>query len=460
MVPLPPLSDLSPSQKDDLILSLAAEITRLKGIIAALEARLNKPEKTPDNSSVPPSQGKKDNKPEQEKRKDRRKGSIGRQGHHRPLSENPDETVKIMPTVCSCCQCKLEASAVGEDQEPYHVYDKIDIPDVKPHVTRVELYEQTCACCGQANKPGVVPEGLEPGTPFGANIMALAIYLRFLQNISYQRLARVFGDLFGLSISEGALDSILKRAKPAFDAETEAILKRLRQSRVIYSDETSIRVQGKTCWNWVFHNKECVLHVIRNSRGRGIVEEVLGGHRPALWVSDLYGPQQGHAQEWQICLAHQLRDCQYAIDAGDTVFAPRMKRIFLRAFVIAKRRHKLADSTRKTYKARLEREISAAIAAPVEHKDGIRLRKRYGKHRGSLLTFMDHPELDPDNNSSERELRPTATYRKVTGGFRSTWAPDLCAGVKSAVATAVKSGKNAFQAIKKVLGFRDKPAMA
>lgn len=52
-----------------------------------------------------------------------------------------------------------------------------------------------------------------------------------------------------------------------------------------------------------------------------VVAEVLGGHRPALWVFDLYGAQQGHAEHWQVCLAHQLRDCEYAIDAGDAVFA-------------------------------------------------------------------------------------------------------------------------------------------
>ena len=59
-----------------------------------------------------------------------------------------------------------------------------------------------------------------------------------------------------------------------------------------------------------------VIHVIRRSRGAGVVAEVLDGHRPALWVSDLYGAQRGHAEGWQICLAHQLRDCTYAIEAG------------------------------------------------------------------------------------------------------------------------------------------------
>ena len=90
-----------------------------------------------------------------------------------------------------------------------------------------------------------------------------------------------------------------------------------------------------------------VIHVIRNSRGAGVVGEVMDGHRPAIWVSDLYSAQQGHAADWQICLAHQLRDCQFAIEAGDAIFAPRMKALLLRAFVLARRRHHLAESTRR-----------------------------------------------------------------------------------------------------------------
>jgi hypothetical protein len=38
-----------------------------------------------------------------------------------------------------------------------------------------------------------VPEGLEPGTPFSVNILALAIYLRFTHAISYRRLSGVSG---------------------------------------------------------------------------------------------------------------------------------------------------------------------------------------------------------------------------------------------------------------------------
>ena len=197
-----------------------------------------------------------------------------------------------------------------------------------------------------------VPEGMEDGSPFSINILGLAIYLRFTQAISYQRLTRLFLHLFALRLSEGALDAMLRRAKPCFDNEVAAILARLRRSRIVCSDEKSVRIDGRTHWDWVFQNAQVVIHVIRNSRAASVVTEVMAGHRPSIWVSDLYGAQQGHADLWQVCLAHQLRDCKYAIDAGDTVFAPRMKALLLRACVLARRRHALAASTRRTYQYR------------------------------------------------------------------------------------------------------------
>ena len=59
--------------------------------------------------------------------------------------------------------------------------------------------------------------------------------------------------------------------------------------------------------------------------------------------------------------------------------------------------------------------------------------------------------MPADNNGSERELRPTATYRKVTGGFRSDWGADLFAGVRSVIGTAARRGVGAYQAIQQTL---------
>lgn len=453
MTDLPNLSYLSHDEKDALIRALwaqvqalTAQVQTLTARVAELEAGLGGPPKTPDNSSVPPSQGKKANRADKPKREGPRKGSLGRKGGGRALVANPDETVIARPICCAHCQAVLHE----DDHTLAARYDKIDLPKVKPVVTRVERYAGHCQGCGGTTL-APLPQGLEPGTPFSLNIVALAIYLRFTHAISYRRLSRLMAELFELAISEGALDAAFHRAMPCFDAEVGAILARLRRARVVCSDETSVRVAGKTCWDWVFQNGEVVIHVIRNSRGAGVVGEVMDGHRPAIWVSDLYSAQQGHAADWQICLAHQLRDCQFAIEAGDAIFAPRMKALLLRAFVLARRRHHLAESTRRQYRQRMECQLDAVMALAPTQRDGRRLRKRYGKLRGHLFTFLDHPEVAPDNNSSERELRPTATYRKVTGGFRSDWGKDLFAGFRSIVGTAARRGIDAYQAVRMTL---------
>jgi hypothetical protein len=57
------------------------------------------------------------------------------------------------------------------------------------------------------------------------------------------------------------------------------------------------------------------------SRGGDVIREVIKDHRSKVWVSDLFSTQKTQpAVDWQVCLAHQLRDCQYGIDAGDEIF--------------------------------------------------------------------------------------------------------------------------------------------
>ena len=110
-------------------------------------------------------------------------------------------------------------------------------------MTRVERYAGYCACCGGVTL-AAAPEGMEAGTPFSVNILTLALYLRFTHAISYQRLTRLFLHLFALRIREGALDAMFQRAKPCFDNDVAGILARLRRSRIVCSDETSVRIGG------------------------------------------------------------------------------------------------------------------------------------------------------------------------------------------------------------------------
>ncbi len=67
--------------------------------------------------------------------------------------------------------------------------------------------------------------------------------------------------------------------------------------------------------------------------------------------------------------------------------------------------NKLSAATRLALKVRLERDLQQSLALLVTHKDAKRLQKRYKKHGASVFTFLTHPEIALDSNSSERALR-------------------------------------------------------
>ena len=98
---LPDLSLLSDAEKDALIHALWAQVQALTARVAELEAKLDLPPKTPDNSSLPPSRGKTPNREDQPARTGPRQGSLGRQGGGWRLAEAPDETVTTRPSRCA-----------------------------------------------------------------------------------------------------------------------------------------------------------------------------------------------------------------------------------------------------------------------------------------------------------------------------------------------------------------------
>ena len=444
---LPDLTRLSDQDKEALIAALWAEVQRLRARLAAFEAKQQEPVKDAHNSSVPPSRTHKTNVPPGPRPGTHRAASVGRAGGGRPLHPDPDNVIIAKAKSCPHCGHGVQQA----DQQLHAVYDKIEIPPVKPVVTRVQQYGGDCAHCGKSYV-APVPVGMEPGTPFGASIQSLATYLRYTHAISYERLAGLFGQVFQLSISEGALANLFQAVKARLDHRVVEILTRLRRSRLICSDETSARVNGRNQWEWVFQNDEVCIHVIRPSRGHGVIQEVLGGHRPRVWVSDLYSAQKKHpAAQWQVCLAHQLRDCQFALEAGDTVFAPRMKALLLRAFAMHKRRDRLAESTLSQYRGDLRRRLARCLALEPETTQGQRLKKRYTAIQNNLFLFLEDASIPPTNNSSEQAIRMSTVFRKVTNGFRSDWGRDLFAAVRSIVNTGKRQGLSAYQAIQKAL---------
>jgi transposase len=449
MTPPPDLSSMTSSEKDALIIALLARIdaliaenAALRARICELEAKLGLPPKTPDNSSTPPSQGRKASSGATTNNKGKPHA-----GAHRPLHPNPTAKRDLFASSCQHCG----ADVAHRPQLACEAYDRVEIPDIKPDVTRVTLHGGVCPCCGKRFKAGA-PADMPPGSPFGPNLRALVIYLRFTQGVAFERLAKLLSDLLGLDISEGALVNMLEASRDAFAAQTNAIRARLLSGTALESDETGLRVGKKNWWLWVFHHDDSAVFVAEPTRAQTVVAEFLGSFRPDFWVSDRYGGQMGWANKaHQVCLAHLIRDVQYAIDAGDDVFAPKLRHLLGRACRIGQRRPRLADATLKIYAARLDACLDELMALQPPHEAGVKLQRIIKKIRRHIFVFMTNRDIPATNNGSERALRPCTVFRKITNGFRTEWGAKLYADIRSVVETGRRRAIGALEAIRLTL---------
>ena len=152
----------------------------------------------------------------------------------------PTKSSSLKPRPARIVQVPVQA----HEQHLHAVYDKIELPPIRPMVTRSQHAGQ-CPHCGQSYV-APVPVGMEPGTPLGTSIQSLATYLRYTHAISYARLSALFTQVYGVSISEGALANLFQRVHTQLDDRVTEIRTRLRSSRLICSDETGARVNGRT----------------------------------------------------------------------------------------------------------------------------------------------------------------------------------------------------------------------
>jgi transposase len=195
------------------------------------------------------------------------------------LAERPDRIIEATFAACPYC-----AHAFGPADLPaIHAYDHIDMPPLRPIVTRINRHRGVCPCC-QKRVAAPAPEGFDPGSPFGPGLSALIIHLHITQAISFQRLVWLMAEVFGVTISEGAVANILARAQAPLVDAAQLLALVVRTSPVVGSDETSARVGGKTWWQWVLLSSTAIYHVIADTRAAGVVTDFLNGAQPEVWA--------------------------------------------------------------------------------------------------------------------------------------------------------------------------------
>src|SRR5260370_17569421 len=209
------------------------ELTRR---IADREAKLGGPPKPPDNSSLPPSQGRKPNRAERRAAKKRK----GRPGVFRALAPNPDRIVANVAERCPHCDHALTPA----DQSGFHAYDHIELPPIRPVITRIHRHRGVCPRCRRGFSPPP-PAGMPPGSPFGPDLVALILHLHVTQAIGFERLARLLDEAFGVRIREGAISHLLARAGTPLTAAAQTSAPEGSRSKVVALYEPSARREGK-----------------------------------------------------------------------------------------------------------------------------------------------------------------------------------------------------------------------
>ena len=205
-----------------------------------LVLRLQRPEKTSRTSSKPPSTDRK------EQREKSKPGGAkpGHEGHSRVISDTPDEVVDHRPGQCSCCGAALMAELPAETVS---IHEQIDLPEVKPLVTHHRRLAVMCPTCG-TRVVAPVPQAAR-STPFGPRLHAVATYLKTFQALSYERLQSALSDLFGLTLSQGGLMNLLRRAQGRCAEGQARAVSSLRQAAVVASDETGVRIEGSNAYH-------------------------------------------------------------------------------------------------------------------------------------------------------------------------------------------------------------------
>lgn len=439
--------ELEQLDKADLIdgyLFLEKRLATLEGEMKALKQALGiKPDKTPANSSVPPSQGQKANlKPKKKVKRGPKKGHRGKSRQR----QTPDEVVECRVHQCSCCGQDL--SALPQHEAGRHQI--IDLPPMRPVVREVVRYGRYCPGC-QSYQRATAPTGYEPGRVFGPHLEGVVLYLHYAHPLSYERVQTILRDMTGMKLGIGTLVNMVKRGQDRLQEGADAIRQRIQQATVVGSDETGMRVDGQNQWQWVFQTPQWAYYTIRPSRAAQVMQDVMDTAQPQVWVSDAYSAQMTHpAQHYQLCLAHQLRDLQYLIDAENCAWAAQVQALFRRAIHLYNVRKALSERRFDLFTQACAWTLDKLLTAEPLSADSQRLWRRFHKHRSALLLFLERDDVPPTNNASEQALRNSVIYRKVTGGFRTVWGANLYANLLSILETARRQARSIFDILSSV----------
>jgi hypothetical protein len=408
-------------QLRELIAELSGMIDELRGELKALReenkvlrGRLEQAERAGARQAAP--FRIKDNKRVEQPKKPGRKP--GHKGSCRNRPEQVDRQVEVKLQGCPHCGGDRFAQVQSRTQWIE------EIPPVRPEVTQLVTWQGRCQQCQKtvrSSHPLQVSLATgAAGTHLGPRALGVAADLNKCHGLSTRQSCRILKSLFGLRISPGgltqAMDRVAHQLKPAY----EGLIAQVRGASCVHADETSWWVGGPKWWLWVFAHSRATLYEVAPSRGREVLNRILGEDFAGVLVSDCLNIYDGLPMHQHKCYAHHHKAIAAAIEQH-----PRQGEGFLREV------RNLLYAAQALKKARPPPERFASMRRALEHAadrllndqrdDPLEqsIRNRLFKQREHLFTFLDHLSVEATNNLAERQLRPAVIARKLSCGNRT-----------------------------------------
>jgi transposase len=347
--------------------------------------------------------------------------AYGRPAYRPPPAHVDEHYTAPLPAVCPDCGGALALTGHATQHQE-------DLPIVRPIVRRFDIPIGHCPACQrrvQGRHPLQTSDAIgAASTQLGPLAVTWAVILNKDYGVPLGKIARLFRERFGLSITCGGLVHAIRRAARQAEPTYEALVAQIRGSPVVAPDETGWKVDARLQWLWAFVTPETTVYRIQPGRGYEEAAAVLGDDFAGVLVRDGWPPYRKfpHAVH-QTCLAHLLRRCRTLIrDQHDAHFAPRVQAVLQRALRVRDRYLAGTMSTHGLAVARghLQNQLNALIDQPTRR----RVVQNFAAHLAiefpAVFTFLLEPDaIDATNWRAEHALRPAVVTRKVCGGNRS-----------------------------------------
>ncbi len=381
--------------------------------------------------------------------KRRGKKKAGRKkGHPGTRREPPDHIDWQMEHQADCCpDCGSSLNRCSETRTRYTE----DIPDIQPEVTEHTIHRDWCPKCQKKVEPPVT-EAL-PGATLGNRVLVLSAWLHYALGNTLSQIVEVFNFHLQMKVSEGGLVQMWYRLQAILFGWYEQIQREALNSAVLFADETSWRVVGKTYWLWCFATGDVTYYMIDRSRGSPALTKFFIQEFGGTLVSDFWGAYNAVVCAFrQKCLAHLFRELEhtekYKSPGEDwPEFAKKLRRLLGDAIRLWRRREELSAETYASRRGRIHHRLAELIDTPWEDANAKRLIKRFRRHQHELFTFLDQEGVPFDNNHAERTIRPAVIIRKNSYGNRSEQGADCQAVLMSVFRTLKQRGHDPIRTV-------------